>query len=260
MSVQLQNPPRIDRSGASPLYHQLRQWLASRILSGELPPGTQLPGDHELSESLAVSRSVVRQALSELRHDGLIERERGRGTFVATPKTAQGLIGGLRGLADDAAFRGQRVESTVLRLAETSADELVARVLGLEPGEPVVELERLRSLDGEPWVLVVSRLPAKLVPGLVRRDLGGAESLYRILREDYALPIVGSVRRVEAAVTDAREAHLLRMRVGEPLLVLRSIGYTTGSKPLDYFIARHRGDRSAFEVSLPAGSHFGELP
>jgi GntR family transcriptional regulator len=260
MSIQLDNPPQIDRSGASPLYHQLRQWLASRILSGELQPGTQLPGDHELSERLSVSRGVVRQALSELRNDGLIERERGRGTFVAAPKTAQGLIGGLRGLADDAAFRGQRVESTVLRLVETAADEHVAKLLHIEPGDAVVELERLRSLDGEPCVLVVSRLPAALVPGLVQRDLGGTASLYRTLRQDYALPIVGSVRRVEAAVTDAREAHLLRMRVGEPLLVLRSIGYTTGGRPLDYFVARHRGDRSAFEVSLPPGSHFGELP
>jgi GntR family transcriptional regulator, N-acetylglucosamine utilization regulator len=259
MSVQLQNPPPIDRSGASPLYYQLRQWLASRILSGELRPGAQLPGDHELSERLGVSRSVVRQALSELRHDGLIERERGRGTFVASQKTAQGLIGGLRGLADDAALRGQTVESTVLRLAETPADELVAKLLRLDPGEPVVELERLRLLDGEPWVLVVSRLPAKLVPGLAERDFGGSESLYRILREDYSLPIVSSVRRVEAAVTDAREAHLLRIRAGEPLLVLRSIGYTTGGLPLDYFIARHRGDRCTFEVSLPAGSHVGEF-
>jgi GntR family transcriptional regulator len=100
-------------------------------------------------------------------------------------------------------------------------------------------------------VLAVTYLPAELVPDIERRDLGGTESLYRLLREEYGLPLVASMRRVEAAVTDAREAHLLRMRVGEPLLVLRSISYTTGGRPLEYFIARHRGDRSAFEVSLP---------
>jgi GntR family transcriptional regulator len=251
MSIHLDNPPAIDRSGATPLYHQLKQWLSTRIVSGELAPGTQLPGDFELSELLGVSRGVVRQALSELRHDGLIERERGRGTFVSQPKTAQGLINSMRGLADDAALHGQRIQSIVLRFAQTPADEFVAGRLGLEPGDPVVELERLRSLDGEPWVLAVTYLPAELVPGVERRDLGGGESLYRVLREDYGLPIVASMRRVEAAVTDAREAHLLRMRVGEPLLVLRSISYTTGGRPLEYFIARHRGDRSAFEVSLP---------
>jgi GntR family transcriptional regulator len=251
MSIHLDSAPPLDRTSVAPLYHQLKQWLSTRIVSGELQPGTQLPGDYELSERLGVSRGVVRQALSELRHDGLIERERGRGTFVSRPKTAQGLIGSMRGLADDAALRGQEVVSTVLRLAETPADDVVAAKLELEPGTPLVELERLRTLDGDPWVLTVTYLPAALVPGLVRRDLGGIASVYRILREEYGLAPASAVRRVEAAVTDAREAHLLRMRVGEPLLVLRSISYTADGRPLEYFVARHRGDRSAFEVHLP---------
>lgn len=251
MSVHLDNAPPIDRTSVAPLYHQLKQWLSIRIVSGELPPGTQLPGDHELSERLGVSRGVVRQALSELRHDGLIERERGRGTFVSRPKTAQGLIGSMRGLADDAALRGQRIDSTVLRLAERACGDVLAGKLGLDPEEPVVEIERLRTLDGEPWVLVVTYVPAHLVPGLVRHELGGDVSLYRVLRDEYGLLVASAVRRVEAAVTDAREAHLLRMRVGEPLLVLRSISYTADQRPLEYFVARHRGDRSAFEVELP---------
>jgi GntR family transcriptional regulator, N-acetylglucosamine utilization regulator len=251
MSIHLDNPPHIDRTGATPLYHQLRQWLSTRIVSGELSPGTQLPGDFELSDRLGVSRGVVRQALEALRHDGLIERERGRGTFVSRPKTAQGLISSMRGLADDAAFHGQTVDSVVLRLCETPADEVVAARLELEPGTPVVEVERLRNLDGEPWVLVVTYLPAALVPGLVRIDLGGSVSLYRVLREEYGVQVASCVRRVEAAVTEAREAHLLRVRTGEPLLVLRSISYTSTGQAVEYFVARHRGDRSAFEVELP---------
>lgn len=244
----------LDRSAPVPLYHQLKEWLSGRILSGEFPPGAQLPGELELCESFELSRGVVRQALDELRHEGLISRERGRGTFVSVPKTAEGLISGLRGLADDAALRGQRVDSTVLLLRESPAGADVALRLDLEPGEPVVELERLRAIDGEPWVLVITYLPAALVPGLARRDLSGSKSLYRILRENYGLQIVSSVRRVEAAIADVREAHLLRIPRGAPLLVLRSIGYTTGGRPFDYFVARHRGDRSAFEVTLQGAS------
>lgn len=250
MSIHLDNQIQIDRSGATPLHHQIRQWLSSRIVSGEYPPGAQLPGDYELSELLGVSRGVVRQALSALRHDGLIERERGRGTFVSRPKTAQGLLNSLRGLAEDATLRGQTVDSIVLRFGETPADDVVAARLERAAGTPVVELERLRNLNGEPWVLTVTYLPADLVPGITDLDLGGGESLYRVLRDTYGLPVVASTRRVEAAVTDAREAHLLHMRPGEPLLVLRSISYAAGGLPFEYFVARHRGD-SAFEVSLP---------
>ncbi|HZO96778.1 MAG TPA: GntR family transcriptional regulator [Gaiellaceae bacterium] len=239
-----------DRSLPVPLYYQLKEWLSRRILSGELAPGQRLAGELELSHELHVSRGVVRQALGELCQEGLLARERGRGTFVAAPKTAEGLISGASGLADDARLRGQRLESTVLVLRERPADPAAARSLELEPGARVVELGRLRSLDGLPHVLVTSLLPAALVPGLADRDLGGTESLYRVLREEYGLPVVSSVRRVEAAVADARQAHLLRIRRGDPLLVLRSTAYTTGHRPVEWFVASHRGDRIVFEVEV----------
>jgi GntR family transcriptional regulator len=95
-------------------------------------------------------------------------------------------------------------------------------------------------------------MPAQLVPGLVHRDLGGTESLYRVIREEYLLPIVSSTRRVEAAVADEREAPLLGIRTGDPVIVLRSLSFTTGMRPLEYFVAHHRGDQSAFEVVLAA--------
>ena len=135
-------------------------------------------------------------------------------------------------------------------LREVTATEPVARSLNLGPAEPVVELERVRMLDGLPHVLVVTYLPAILVPGLARRDLNGAVSLYRILREEYELPIVSAVRRVEATVAGVREARLLGIDKGSPLLSLKNISYTTSGRPLDYFVALHRGDRTAFEVEL----------
>lgn len=251
MSIQLEGlASGLDRAGPIPLYYQIKQWLTNRVLSGELVPGTQLPDEFEIGEQLGVSRGVVRQALTELCYEGLLYRQRGRGTFVSTPKTAEGLISGLRGLADDATLRGQQVESRVLVLREMPASESVANSLNIAPEEPVVELERVRHLNGEAHVLVTTYLPVSLVPGLVGRDLSGAASLYKLLREEYHITISAGVRRVEASVAGAREASLLQIKRGAPLLVLRSIGYTTGRRPIDYFIAFHRGDRSAFEVEL----------
>jgi GntR family transcriptional regulator len=239
-----------DRFGPVPLYHQLKQWLSTRILSGELETGMQLPSELELCQQFGISRGVVRQALNELRYEGLIERQRGRGTFVSGPKTTEGLISGLRGLADDAELRGQTIDSRVLTLREEPASASVAGALELNEGEPVVELERVRSLDGIPHVLVMTYLPAALVPGLADCDLNGPASLYRILREQYGLVSAASRRRVEATVANTREAELLGIERGDPLLTLRSVGYTVERRPVDYFIAYHRGDRSAFEVVL----------
>jgi GntR family transcriptional regulator len=207
---------------------------------------------------------VVRQALTELGYEGVIYRQRGKGTFVSPHKTAEGLISGLRGLVDDAALRGQVVESKVLVLRQVPATNGVAASLNIAVDEPVVELERVRSLDGEPHVLTMTYLPAALVPGLARRDLNGAGSLYQVLRQDYGLPIVSSRRRVEAATAGPREARLLAVDHGAPLLVLYSVSYTTERRALEYFIAFHRGDRSAFEVELSSAgsgaSRFQRVP
>lgn len=265
MSIRLDDLARLlDRSGPIPLYHQLKQWFSSRILSGELAPGEQLPDEFEMCERLGVSRGVIRQAMTELEYAGMISRQRGRGTFVAIPKTAEGLISGLRGLADDAAMRGQKIDSKVLLLREVRAEDTVAEKLELRPGDPVVELERLRRLEGEPHVVVVTYLPALLVPGLVKEDFNGGTSLYRMLRDNYGLNIVSGVRRVEVATAGARQARLLGVKRGSPLMVLRSVGFTSGHRPLDYFIAYHRGDQTAFEVELraPVGtaSRFEQVP
>jgi GntR family transcriptional regulator len=244
--------PTIDRTSPVPLYHQVKQYITGQIAAGELLPGRQLPGEHELCRLYDVSRTVIRQALSELGYEGLIDKRRGKGTFVAKTKVSLGLMSGLAGLADDVARRGQRLESKVLTLREEPATASVAARLQLEPGAPVVELERQRFVDGKPWVLAVTYLPAALVPGLVERHLAGTESLYRIIRQEYRLPIISSTRRVEAAVADEREAPLLGIRPGDPVIVLRSLSFTAGMRPLEYFVAHHRGDRSAFEVVFAA--------
>jgi GntR family transcriptional regulator len=241
----------LDRAEGRPLYYQLKQWISDQIAGGRFPPGSRLPDEQQLSSSLGVSRGVVRQAMSELAFEGLVSKQQGRGTFVAEPKVEAGLMSQLPGLAADAAAHGQSVSSHVLGLDEVPAGEVVAQSLGIAEGTPVVRLERLRSIDAEPLVLALTYLPSVLAHGLLDVDLEGEVSLYAVLARDFGLPVVAARRRVEAAVAGAREARLLTVRRGAPLLVLRSVSHTTGGRPLEYFAALHRGDRCAFAASLP---------
>lgn len=245
---------RIDRHVAIPYYYQLKVILSEEITSGALAAGTQLPGEHELCAFYDVSRTVVRQALNELYYEGLVERRRGKGTFVARPKLPEGLMSDLAGLHADVTARGQTLDTRVLALRTVPAIAPVAERLGLGSGEAVVELERLRHVDGVPWVVVVTYLPAALVPGLEARDLGGDASLYRLLADEYGLPVTAALRTVEATVAGERDARLLDVDEGSPLLVLRSVTMTAGDRPFEYFVAHHRGDRSAFTVYLSGGN------
>ena len=238
----------IDRSSPLPFYYQLKQILLADLRARDLAPGTRLPGDNELCGTYDVSRTVVRQALAELETEGVIERQKGRGTFVAHRRTAERLVQSLTGLYEDVAARGGHLRSDVRRQEVVPADGLIADQLQLAVGAPVVVIERLRFVDDEPWVLATTYLPYDIAPGLVHDDLSD-QSLYAVLEASYGVRLTHGRRGVEAAVASDAQATALEISPGAPVLVLRSLSYA-GDRPVEVFVAYHRGDRSRFEVTL----------
>jgi len=239
----------LDRSSPIPLYHQLKLAIAADIATRGLAPGDRLPGDHELCDLYDVSRTVARQALNELEVEGVIERVKGRGTFVAQQKADEGLAQSLTGLFEDVAARGGHLRSEVRRFEIIPADEAIAAALEIPAGTPVIALERLRFVDEVPWVLTTTHLPESIAPGLVHEDLRD-RSLYAVLEESYGVRLVRGTRTIEAATANAGQAGLLGVRRGAPLLVLRSVSIGESGRPVESFVAFHRGDRSRFQVRL----------
>jgi len=253
-------PRRIDRSSPLPYYHQLKQLILTDIAANRLGPGDRLPGDHGLCQQYEVSRTVVRQALSELEVEGVITRSKGRGTFVAPTPAAEGLIAGLTGLYEDVAARGLVLRSKVKRIDVVPADDAQAAALQIPVGEPVVHIERLRFVEGEAWVYAVTDVPRWVAPGLENEDLTD-DSLYRVLEQGYGVHLVRGRRSVEASLAGARLAELLGIRRSDPLLVLRSVSVDRLARPVESFAAFHRGDRSRFEVDLErAAAHRAVKP
>ena len=78
--------PTLERSNPLPLYYQLKEVLKHQIRAGHLAPHTAIPSEPELVSNYHVSRATVRQALSELVHEGLLYRQHGKGTFVCEPR------------------------------------------------------------------------------------------------------------------------------------------------------------------------------
>ncbi|MDH5132424.1 MULTISPECIES: GntR family transcriptional regulator [unclassified Microbacterium] len=238
----------IDRHSAAPMYDQLRQLIIDGIARDGLQPGDPLPGEHRLCERYGISRTVVRQALAQLEHEGLVERVKGKGTFVSRPRTSESLVHTLVGLYDDVERRGGHVHSDVLRHEQTVADEEVALALEVPVGSPVIVLERLRHVDGEPWSLSTTWMPEAVGAVTLGADLTEA-SLYRLLA-DHGIIATHGVRSAEATVATHEQAQHLGVSAGSALLRLRSISRSEDGVPIEYFIAYHRGDRSRFEFQL----------
>jgi GntR family transcriptional regulator len=239
----------IDCQSPLPYYYQLEQILLDRIESGNWRPDQQVPSERELCEGFSVSRTVVRQALNELANKGFLYRRKGKGTFVAQPKVNESLIQKLTGFYEDMVERGYEPETQVLLQQVSPASQKVAEKLAIPEGTPVIEIERLRSIKDEPILLVMTYLPYALCPGLLHEDLAN-QSLYHLLENNYNCKIVRGRRTIEAVAANEREAQLLKVSKRAPLVLLDSVSYLEDGRPVEYFHAVHRGDRTRFEVEL----------
>lgn len=245
--VKLDN--KIDRNSYIPFYVQVQDALKEYITHDDVHPGDQLPSEPELCRLFDVSRTVVRQALRGLEYEGLIVRQKGKGTFVAQPKIGESLFQELTGFYQDMSRRGHPPVSKVLKQQVIPASAKIATFLQLGPETPVIRIDRLRYVDEEPIVFVTTYLPHALCPRLVETDLTH-QSLYEFLEREYSIVIARGRRILEAVVASEHEANLLEIPEGSPLISLDSVSYLEDGTPIEYYHALHRGDRSMFEVEL----------
>jgi GntR family transcriptional regulator len=239
----------MDRHSRVPFYVQLKDLLKGRVEDGSWRPGDRLPSEAELCADFDVSRTVVRQALSELALEGLVVRQQGRGSFVARPKINEALVQRLTGFHQDMAERGFRPVSRVLRQELEPASATLARHLGVDVGTPLVAIERLRFVAEEPLLLVTTHIPRDLCPRLLDVDLRH-RSLYEVLEQEASIVISRGRRWIEAVAANARQATLLKVEKGAPLIRLESVSYLADGTPVEFYHAIHRSDRARFEVEL----------
>ncbi len=239
----------IDFDSHIPYYVQVKDVIRERIGNRTWGVGDRLPSEAELCAIFGVSRTVIRQALQDLIHEGLIKRRKGKGSFVSASKISEQLVQKLTGFYQDMVEQGFEPVTVVMRLHVVDASAEIAATFGIETGSPVIEIVRLRSVQNVPIVLVTTYIPYSFCPTLIDDDLTN-QSLYALMETRYQLSIARGRRTIHSVVADEQVAKLLKVNKGAPLFQLDSISYLSDGTPVEYFIAYHRGDRSQFEVEL----------
>lgn len=248
---------RVSRSSAMPLYAQLAELLRQQIEDGEHAPGDPLPSEAELCAIHGVSRTAVRQALSSLVDDGLVVKEKGRGTFVRRRQATGLVVQEVRGLVEEMAAHGRELR-TVVRRQERSPLPPDAAVLLRQPiGSKGIRLDRIRSVDGEPLATSRTWLVSPRLDDLLLDDLEDV-SLYAHLQEHHGIEVVGGYRRVEAVAADSRVAKDLEIRKGTPVLRMVATNEDEDREPFEWFEAWYRADQVAVEMLVERRGMWGQ--
>ncbi len=152
---------RLDKDVPIPLYFQLEKLILEEIDNGNYPVGSMIPTEMELSQMFGISRTTVRQAISDLVREEHLYRIKSKGTFVAHPKLVQGFIQSIQSFDDDVRSTGRTPSTEVLDLKLVELEPEVAQLMELPAGTKAIYLYRKRFADDEPIVRVETYLPMK---------------------------------------------------------------------------------------------------
>ena len=236
----------IDPSGPLPKYLQLRAILLEMIEEERLPVDAPVPSERELCRRFGVSRMTVRQAVDQLVAEDRLRRIPGKGTFVARPKIELALQ--LTSFTKDMRARGMVPGSRDLDRRVVRASAHLAKELGIQPGEEVHFIERLRTADGEPLSIERAHIPVKLAPDLADYDLSD-KSLYELLERRYGLVMDAGELTIDGGLADPSDADLLKLPRGGAVLLLQRRSFS-GGVCAELGVSTYRADRYQLRTSL----------
>ena len=244
--------PFVDSS--VPLYYQLATILRENIISGRYAIGDKFPTEADLVEMYAVSRATVRGALQNLKDEGLIRREAGRGTFVSGFPEFTGTLkmdGTLNGLI----AMGLATSPRLVELEEVTVTPQQAEVLGMESGTHAIRACRVRYYKDHPYCYIVNTLPLHIGRMISEEDWESG-SILKHLQTDHDIKLGDADEYVRATIADARLARLLEVRIGAPLLQVEYLIRDLEGNPVETPVIFYRSDVHAFTLRL-TWSHEG---
>jgi GntR family phosphonate transport system transcriptional regulator len=230
-----------------PIYRQISQTIADE-LGKHYPLGSQLPPESALAERFAVNRHTLRHAIDELVAKGLLERRRGLGVFVLDGVISYGIHKHTR-FTNTLEAAGNSTDSIVLRKQVVPARNGVARRLAVEEGSAVLWVETLRKVNDRPFSVISHFMPAGLAESVRAEYEGG--SLHEFIAQHLGLALERQYSLITAQLSQGDDARLLGIPRHQPILRLKTVNVDAATRaPVEYALARLRGDRVELEVRL----------
>ncbi len=237
---------KLRRNSHVPMHRQLAQQLRQAIAAGYYRPGDRLPTEPELAARHGVSRITARQAVMQLVRDGLVVRQRGKGSFVAAPPVHHDLVD-LRGIYDELVARGVNPTTELLDYAERVPPANVAERLR-SGARKVLHYKRLYLRRGEPFAVSWAYL-SPAVPKMPR-ELVAAHTTYHLFESFMHLKISHADLSVRARAASPELKKLLGLRAGTPVIALERVSYLAGGGPAEFTLYCANAENYEFALKV----------
>ena len=243
-------PEMIDPNDFLPRYYQLANILRESISDGKFGAHQTIPSERQLERLYSVSRTTIRQAIDLLIRQGFLYREHGRGTFVSPQKLQKG-ISELTSFTEDMKQRGIVPGQRILEIGEVEPPEQVRNHLELSASSNrVLCIKRLRLGDDVPMGLQTSYYVLPEGQSISRNELEAYGSIYKMLQEKFHLIPTEADETLEVTVATPREALLLQIPPGSPLLLSERTTYSQYRRVIEFVKILYRGDRYRYIAKL----------
>lgn len=229
-------------------YMYVKEWILQQVESGHLAPGSRLPSELELAQTLGVSLVTVRTALTELQGEGVIGRQQGRGTFVLSHGFfLSSRLEDLVSLTDLITDAGYQATVTDLKISEEPCSAANATWFQIPVGAPLVHVQRVYMADGQPAVLVADQIPASWLKSLPNPTTFNGDMI-RFLETESIYPLDHVFALIKAVPARHDVAVALGVSIGSPVLMIEHRGYSLDERPVLASQGFNRSDLVAYSV------------
>ncbi|MBZ0167587.1 MAG: GntR family transcriptional regulator, partial [Candidatus Omnitrophica bacterium] len=230
------------------LYHQIYVLMREKIFSGAYPNATLIPTEHELEKMFDVSRITVKRALDELAAEGLVTRQRGRGTTVTFTNPVSSSSGNMDGLLEDMLTIAMETTAHVIEYDFIKAPPQATDALKLSPASIVQKAIRIRHKDNTPFSYVVTYVPGDIGRSFSLEELENKPILALIERA--GIVISRARQTITATLADGTTAPALKVNIGSPLLKVSRIVFDSTDRPVEYITIYYRPELYQLNLEL----------
>lgn len=239
----------LDPNSNLPKYAQILNWIHGMIKRGKIRVGDQIPTEEELARMFGVNRMTVRQAIDELSVEKMIERKRGKGTFLVSqkPKDLVYQLEHISSFTDDMSALGitSRTDTRLMEVIEPTAN--VRDLLSLKKMDKVIYTLRVKYAEDDPVLIERSYLPHSEFKDILDMNLDG--SLYHILVEHFNITLHHSVQIFSAILSSKEDTELFNLKRRCPCIMVESVIYDPNYVPIEVLCSYFRGDKYKFRVN-----------